>query len=71
MRLPIQSQRWTVSRKARVVSAIRGGHITIEEACSVYMLSKEEISRWMLILDKHGPKAMRATKVQNYRSEAL
>ena len=40
------TKRWVVRRKAAVVAAVRSGGITIEEACRVYQLSKEEFLSW-------------------------
>ncbi|MEC8795466.1 MAG: DUF1153 domain-containing protein, partial [Pseudomonadota bacterium] len=32
-----------------------------------YSLSSEELSEWMSAVSNHGLKALRATKIQNYR----
>jgi len=34
--------RWVIRRKAQVVAAVRGGLLSLEEACSRYMLTVEE-----------------------------
>ena len=40
---PPQTKRWVIRRKAEVVAAVRGGLLTLEEACERYSLSSEEI----------------------------
>jgi hypothetical protein len=35
--------RWVIRRKAELVAAIRGGLLTLEEACELYLLSEEEL----------------------------
>jgi hypothetical protein len=42
-RLPTpNSKRWVIRRKAEVVAAVRGGLLSLEEACSRYTLTVEE-----------------------------
>jgi hypothetical protein len=60
-------QRWVTRRKAEVVAAVRGGLLSVEEACGRYDLSKEEFSGWERLYDKHGVKGLRTTRLQNYR----
>jgi len=60
-------QRWVTRRKAEVVAAVRGGLLSIEEACGRYDLSREEFSGWERLYDKHGVKGLRTTRLQNYR----
>jgi len=36
---PADTKRWVVRRKAEVVAALRGGLLSLEEACSRYALS--------------------------------
>jgi hypothetical protein len=50
-----------------VVAAVRSGGITIEEACRVYQLSKEELLSWERAFEIHGLAGLRATRVQQYR----
>ena len=38
--------RWVIRRKAEVVAAVRGGLLTMEEACQRYGLSEEEFEAW-------------------------
>jgi hypothetical protein len=37
-----RTQRWVIRRKAEVVAAVRGGLISLEEACRRYALTVEE-----------------------------
>src|SRR5262245_11749198 len=65
---PPNTKRWVVRRKAAVVAAVRGGGITIEEACRYYQLSEEEFLSWEQALERHGLAGLRATRVQQYRA---
>jgi hypothetical protein len=56
--------RWVVRRKAEVVAAVRGGLLSLEEACSRYMLSLEEINAWQHALDRYGLGGLRTTRVR-------
>lgn len=59
--------RWVTRRKAQVIAAIRGGLLTVEEACQRYRLTVDELSEWQSALDKHGAKGLKTTLVQQYR----
>ncbi len=65
---PSDTKRWSIYRKAAVVAAVRAGHITIEEACERYTLSTEEFLSWQRLIDSHGVRGLRVTKIQDYRS---
>ena len=39
---PPTTKRWVISRKAEVVAAVRGGLLSLEEACARYTLTVEE-----------------------------
>ncbi len=62
------TKRWVIRRKAEVVAGVRAGLITIEEACERYTLSIEEFLSWQRLIDSHGVRGLRATKIQDYRS---
>jgi len=64
---PPNTKRWVIRRKAEVVAAVRSGLLTIEEACERYTLSMEEFLSWQRLIDRHGVRALRATKIQDYR----
>jgi hypothetical protein len=61
-------QRWVIRRKAIVVAAVRGGLISIEEACRRYTLTTDEFLSWQSSIDKHGLAGLRATQIQKYRA---
>jgi hypothetical protein len=54
-------------RKAQVVLAVRGGLLSLEEACARYALTAEEFMAWEDLLDKHGLAGLRTTRTQQYR----
>jgi len=64
---PANTKRWVIRRKALVVSAVRGGLITLEDACRRYSLSVEEFLSWQRAIDAHGLPGLRATRIQLYR----
>ncbi len=61
-------RRWVTRRKAEVVAAVRGGLLSLKEACDRYNLSEEEYSGWERLYDRHGSKGLRVTRVQQYRA---
>ena len=61
------SGRWVMSRKAKVIAAIRGGLISMDEAVQRYRLTHDELSGWQAYFDRHGPRGLRTTFVQQYR----
>jgi hypothetical protein len=64
---PPDTVRWVVRRKAELIAAIRGGLISLEDACQRYELSKEEVESWAASLEKFGVRGLRTTKLQLYR----
>jgi len=64
---PGMKKRWVVRRKAQVVAAVRGGLLSLEEACSRYMLTLEEFLSWQSTIDRHGLDGLRVTRLQHYR----
>ncbi len=64
---PTDTERWVTRRKAQVVAAVRSGLLTFHEACERYRLSEEEFQSWMNLLDRHGVRGLRATRMQEYR----
>lgn len=63
-----KTRRWVIRRKAEVVYAVRGGLLTVEEACQRYKLSVDEFLNWQTLIAKHGLKGLRATHLQKYRA---
>jgi len=61
------TKRWVIRRKAEVVAGVRGGLITLEEACRRYHLSVDEFRSWQRLLDAHGMRGLRTTRIKKYR----
>lgn len=66
---PENTRRWVIRRKAEVVAAVRGGLLSLEEACNRYTLTVEEFLSWQSHIDRHGLQGLRATRVQQYRDQ--
>ena len=64
---PANTQRWVIRRKAEVVAAVRGGLLTMEDACARYKLTDEEFAGWQQAIDRHGLAGLRTTRIQQYR----
>ena len=64
---PPNTKRWVIRRKAEVVAAVRGGLLSLEEACNRYKLTLEEFLAWQKAIDQFGLPGLRATRVQQYR----
>jgi hypothetical protein len=50
---------------SEVIAAVRGGLLSIEEACSRYMLTVDELLSWQSSVDQHGLDG-RTTRIQQY-----
>ena len=57
----------TRNDSAEVVAAVRGGLISLEEACERSTLTVDEFLSWQRSIDKHGLPGLRATRIQDYR----
>jgi hypothetical protein len=66
---PGTTKRWVIGRKAQVVAAVRGGLLTLDEACSSYSLTVDEFLSWQSSIDQYGIAGLRATRVQQYRQK--
>ena len=64
---PSSTRRWVIRRKAEVVAAVRGGLLSLEEACNRYTLTVEEFLSWQSSIDEHGLAGLRTTRIQQYR----
>ena len=62
------TKRWVIRRKAEVVAAVRGGLLSLDEACKRYTLTVEEFLAWQHAIDRFGLAGLRATRVQQYRN---
>ena len=64
---PSNTRRWVIRRKAEVVAAVRGGLLSLEEACKRYTLTVEEFLSWQQSIEDHGLAGLRTTRIQHYR----
>jgi hypothetical protein len=64
---PADTQRWVIRRKAEVVAAVRGGLLTLDDACNRYSLTNEEFLAWQQSIDRYGMPGLRTTRIQQYR----
>jgi Protein of unknown function (DUF1153) len=64
---PRETERWVIRRKAEVVAAVRGGLLSLDEACDRYRLTNEEFIGWQKSIDQHGLAGLRTTRIQQYR----
>ncbi|MEM7569218.1 MAG: DUF1153 domain-containing protein [Pseudomonadota bacterium] len=66
---PPSTRRWVVRRKAEVVAAVRGGLLTLEEACERYTLSVEEFVGWQRAIEADGLPGLKVTCEKNRRTQ--
>lgn len=64
---PGHTRRWVIRRKAEVVAAVRGGLLSLEDACKRYTLTVDEFLSWQASIDRHGLQGLRTTRIQQYR----
>ncbi len=65
---PIDTKRWVISRKAAVVTAVKNGAITLDDVCWFYDISVEEFWNWQEMIEKHGVRGLRVTRLQEFRA---
>ncbi|MBL0931236.1 MAG: DUF1153 domain-containing protein [Alphaproteobacteria bacterium] len=63
------TQRWVVRRKAAIVEAVKAGQLTAEDACRTYSLSAEEFQSWQRLIERHGTRGLRTTRLKEYRAK--
>ncbi|SKA14065.1 Protein of unknown function [Consotaella salsifontis] len=51
------------------MAAVRGGLLSLDEACSRYTLTVEEFLSWQTSIDQHGLAGLRTTQLQEYRKK--
>ena len=64
---PANTKRWVIRRKAEVVAAVRGGLLSLDDACRTYALPVEEFLSWQASIDQYGLAGLRTTRIQQYR----
>ncbi len=67
---PPNIRRWITRRKAEVVTAVRTGLLSLDQACVRYGITREEFLSWQRLLDEHGLRGLRATRLHEYRHVA-
>ena len=65
------TKRWVIRRKAEVVAAVSGGLLSLDEACSRYTLTVDELVAWQRSIERHGLAGLRTTRIQQYRRRDL
>jgi hypothetical protein len=58
---PANTRRWVIRRKAEVISAVRGGLLSLEDALARYGLTEEEFDAWRGAFDRYGMAGLRTT----------
>jgi len=69
--LPPANTRWVIRRKAEVVAAVRGGLISMEDACKRYLLTVDEFLSWQRAIDKQGLSGLRVKEMLNNRRSMM
>ena len=59
--------RWITRRKAEVVTGVRTGLLSLDEACVLYGITIDEFLSWQRLLDEHGLQGLRVTRLKEYR----
>lgn len=59
---PPDTKRWVRRRKAEVVAAVRGGLMSLDDACERYRLTIDEYLSWQRSLDRDGIRGLMATR---------
>ena len=59
---PPNTKRWVIRRKAEVVVAVRGGLLTLDDACSRYKLTPEEFAAWQRAVEVMTNRPLRGGK---------
>jgi hypothetical protein len=65
---PPDAVRWLPKRKAALVRAIEAGSLAIDEACSRYSLSIDELLEWQRELARDGQGGLRVSRIQAHRN---
>lgn len=60
-------KRWVPRRKAEVVAAVRGGLLSLDDACQRYALTVEEFLSWEETITQYGLEGLRIAEIQHHR----
>jgi hypothetical protein len=66
---PPGTRRWVPRKKAAVVAAVKGGLITLEEACTRYEMTVEEFIGWEHSYTHYGVSGLRVSEIHHRREE--
>jgi hypothetical protein len=61
------TKRWVPRRKARIVTAVSAGLLSLDDACTRYALTVEEFLSWKDALSHYGLDGLRGSKMQEHR----
>lgn len=64
------TKRWVPRRKAEVVAAVRGGILSLDDACERYALTVEEFLSWQRNVERYGLRGLRATQTHERSATA-
>lgn len=64
---PAKVTRWVPQRKAEVVAAVRGGALSLDDACRRYALTVEEFLSWESAISHYGLEGLRIAEIQHHR----
>ena len=56
--------RWVMRRKVEVLTAVRGGLLSIDDACNRYGISSDEFIAWNNAMDRFGPVGLHASRLR-------
>ena len=59
---PPNTSRWVIRRKAEVVAAVRGGLLSLDDACRRYRLTVEEFAAWQRAVERNPSSPFRGGK---------
>jgi len=62
------TRHWVIRRKAEVLAAVKGGLLSVEEACERYDLSLDELMLWKRAVERSGMYGLRVTRLQLYEA---
>jgi hypothetical protein len=57
--------RWLAWRKAEIVTAVSGGLLSLEEACTRYRLTLDELASWSTAYTRHGVNGLMVRRLRN------
>jgi len=65
------TKRWVIRRKAEVVAGVKGGLLSLSDACELYRLTVDEFLSWQHAIRRYGMDGLRATHTQQHRDAVL